>query len=376
MSTAAVRKIVIALITLLVVFVVFSAVVMIYTFPMLDGLFARADRPAHSFDIIYSDYEASYPRTNLDITSGKNRLNCYLYGANKTGGLVILCPGIDEGADSMLSEMMRFVNADYQVIAFDPTGVYDSEGDSTVGLTQEYLDLDAILDYVEAQKEFEDKSIYIYGVASGGYAAAAMLGSEHYITAAVSVSAYNSPLEITEEWTRGSLGLLSGRIAEPYILLYDFLKFGTKCNISAAKAISSCDTPILIAHGTNDATVSYNYSSVIAHESEITNPNVRLKSCDKIAQDGHDTLYLSRGSIEYRMRIDQEMRDLINQYGGTVPSDAAEAYYASIDHDRLNRLDDDFMGEVIRFFGSYHREVDLIKQLLDSYAAAQGSGVE
>ncbi len=371
MTRSLARKIIIALLTVLTVLLIFSAVAVAFIFPQLNSLFARADRPARTGYLEYEDYAPNYPREEFALESGKNNINCYYYGVENKGGLIIVCPGIRNGADSMLAETMRFVNAGYKVISFDPTGTWSSEGDSIVGLTQEYLDLDALLDYVESKEEFKDSSIYLYGFSSGGYAAACMLGSDHYITAAVSISSYDNPLDVLDEWTRASLGLLSGRIAKPYIALYNFFKFGTYSNMSASKEISSSDTPIMIFHGDNDGTVSYNFSSIYSHLGEVSNPNARFITCDKLLQNDHSTMFLSSDAIEYRMRVTQQESDLINQYGGAVPADVAEEHYAEVDYDRMNRLDDDFMNAVISFFDQNKKEADFIQQLLDSYTPPQ-----
>lgn len=371
MTRSLIRKIIIAVLTVVTVLAIFSAVAMIYIFPQLDGLFARVDRPQFSTYLRYSDYELSYPRTVFELESGKNIIKCYSYGEDKTGGVVILCPGLSAGGDSMLPEMMRFVNAGYSVLTFDPTGTWDSEGDSIIGLTQEYLDLDCLLTWVEAQEKFEDRSIYLYGFSSGGYAAAAMLSSDHYITAAAAVSAFENPEDIIAEWTQGSLGILAGQVAKPYIFLYDFFKFGTKCNISAVDSINDSGLPIFIAHGNNDGTVSYGSSSIISHQSEITNPLAMFKTCDSPVQNDHGTVFLSKGSVEARMRFQQEINSLSSQYGGMIPGEEMQALYNSSDLERMNRLDDDFMNQVLDFFDMYQREEDLIKELLKNAPPAE-----
>ena len=371
MTDSLIRKIVIALLTVVIVLALFSAGAMIYIFPQLDGLFTRKDKPQYFLGLDYEEYRMTYPREEFTLESSKSEIQCYRYGAGKPDGLVIMAPGIGQGGDSMIPEMMRFVNAGYQVITFDPTGVWGSEGDSQIGLTQEYLDLDAVLDWVESREEFEDLSVYLYGFASGGYAAAAMLGSEHYITAAVAVSAFDNPTDIIDEWTQTSLGILAGRMARPYITLYNFFKFGTKGNISATESINSCNTPILIFHGNDDGTVSYGSSSIISHQGEITNPFAQFVTCSEMGQNDHGTVFLSRGSVEQRMKCQQALRELSSQYGGVVPQDAEKEFYDGLDYERLNRLDDTFFETVINFFENNQREADLIKQLLKDYEASQ-----
>ena len=364
MTQANKRKILVFLAVVLAIFIVVSIVATVFVAQQMKEEFGRAERREYSTGILYSDYEMMYPRSEISFYSGKNLLRGYLYGEGNTDGIVIISHGIGGGADDYMAETFRFVSAGYEVLAYNNTGSYESEGEGTMGLTQSYLDLDAALDFVESDARFEDLPIYLYGHSWGGYAVAAVLKEDHHIAAAVSVAGYNNPNEMIKEWTENSMGLIQSQLASPYIALYNFLKFGFKSNISATDAINSTNTPILIAHGRNDLTVSYGRASIISHRYEITNPKAQFYTGEKLGQDGHNTLFMSQTSVTYSLKLDQELAALKAQYGEELPDEVKREFYENIDRDYLNMLDGDFMQMVIDFFRSARPEDDFLKQLL------------
>ena len=364
MTTARKRAILITLAVLLAIFLVVSAVTLVFVDINMREMFARAERPEYSTSLNYSDYEAGYPRSEISFYSGDNLLRGYLYGEGNTDGLVVISHGIGGGGDNYLAETLRFVNAGFEVIAFNNTGTYDSEGEGTMSLTQSYLDLDAALDFVENDGRFKDMPIYLYGHSWGGYAVSVVLREDHDITAAVSVSGYDNPLVMIREWTENSMGFLPAELLTPYIGVYNFFKYGTKSNLSASKVISSTDTPIMIVHGRGDMTISYGRASIISHQGEITNPYAIFITRDKLGQDDHNTLFMSQDAVTYMIRTNQERKELEAQYGSPLPNEVSSEFYANIDRERINRLDDDFMQTVINFFRSHQKEEDFLKQLL------------
>ena len=60
-----------------------------------------------------------------------------------------------------------------------------------MGMAQSAIDLDAALTYIESNDELNGLPVLLYGHSWGGYAAAAVLGSDHDIKASVSISGYS-----------------------------------------------------------------------------------------------------------------------------------------------------------------------------------------
>lgn len=363
MTDARKHKILIFLAVVLAIFLIASTVVMVFVSQEMKAQFGRADRDEYSTGLIYSDYEYSYPRYEVSFYSGDNLLHGWVYGEGNQDGIVVISHGIGGGGESYMPETFMFVNAGFQVLAFDNTGSFDSEGEGTTSLTQSMLDLDAALDFVEGDERFKDLPIYLYGHSWGGYAVTAVLGEGHDISAAVSVSGYDNPLVMIKEWIEGSMGLVPAQLLTPYIAVYNFFTVGPKSFISATDAINSTDTPVLIIHGTNDEVISYNHASIISHRDEITNPYVKYMVCEKAGRSGHNNLFLSQTAVTYSLKLEEQCKALKEQYGGEVPDDVKREFYDSIEREYYNMLDDEFMQEVVDFFHNNKKD-DFLKQLL------------
>lgn len=363
MTEARKHKILIFLAVILAIFLIASTVVMVFVSQNMKQQFGRAERNEYSAGLIYSDYEYSYPRYEVSFNSGDNLLHGWVYGEGNTDGIVIISHGIGGGGENYMPETFTFVNAGFQVLAFDNTGSYDSEGEGTMSLTQSMLDLDAALDFVEGDERFKDLPIYLYGHSWGGYAVAAVLGEEHEISAAVSVSGYDNPNVMIKEWIEDSMGLIPSQLLSPYIAVYNFFTVGPKSFISATDVINSTDTPVLIIHGVNDETISYSHASIISHRDEITNPYVQYMVCEKAGRSGHNNLFLSETAVTYSLKLNAQYDALKEQYGGEVPDGVKREFYDSIERDYLNMLDDDFMQTVVDFFHKNKKD-DFLKQLL------------
>lgn len=141
--------------------------------------------------MVYDDVKHEYPRKTILFESGKNTLSAYLYGEGNEKGIIVVAPGHSDSNDIKLYEIR------HSVICFDYTGCYTSEGDSFGEYTQAVYDLDALLNYVENNDEFEDKQINLFGHSLGGYAVAAVLGMEHNVKAVVVASGFDTP---EEQW--------------------------------------------------------------------------------------------------------------------------------------------------------------------------------
>ncbi|MCR5094533.1 MAG: alpha/beta fold hydrolase [Lachnospiraceae bacterium] len=147
--------------------------------------------------LVYDDVAADYPRERFQVTSGDNNLSAYLYGKDNIKGLIVVSSGHRDANDVKLYEIMYFVDAGYQVICFDYTGCYTSEGNAFGKYTQAVYDLDAILTYCDSSEAFSDRPVYLFGHSLGGYATGAVLNYEHRVDAVVVASGFDCA---TEQW--------------------------------------------------------------------------------------------------------------------------------------------------------------------------------
>lgn len=342
-----IRKII--LIVLILLFVIFSAVSMVIVKHSFDEIFGRTSMGDYSAYLRYEDVEDQYDRELLSFMSGENKLQGYLYGTGNEKGLVVISHGLGGGAVSYLSETLYFVDHGYQVFGYDNTGCHGSEGENCIGLPQSVIDLDAALTYIEQEERFTGMPVFLYGHSWGGYAVTAILNYDHEIAATASVAGFNKPMTMIMEWGENMMGAFA-RVEYPYIYLYQKLLFGDKLNLTAVDGINSCDTPVLIIHGSEDTTVGYDGAGTIAYRDEITNPNVQYKICDSEKQNDHNRLFQSLESIAYAEEVNEAYHALYEQYDGEIPEDVAREFCAGTDKAKMSEVDEAFMQDVLDFY--------------------------
>lgn len=330
---------------LLIIFA-FSALSMAGSVVIFGVLFHRVDSLDKSVEITYALAESNYKREQISFDSGGNKLSGYLYFADNPKGLVIIAPGMNSNSDSHLAEIMFFADNGYRVLAYDATGVCQSEGDSTVGLQQSKRDLLAAIDYAKDDPQTKNLPVYLYGHSLGGYAVAAAL-DEADVEAAVCLSGFNSPVQTMHDKAKEYVGVLAD-IEYPFLYLQNRFVFGDDADDTAVDSVNSSDTPILICRGDNDDTIPYKLS-LYSREKEITNVNAKFIEVDDKHRDGHTNLWLSADSAKYMSDLQDELNDLNDVYDGEIPRNVRDEFYGKIDVNRAMKLDEGFMNKILAF---------------------------
>jgi pimeloyl-ACP methyl ester carboxylesterase len=344
------KPIKIVLIWLIILMVIFSIGSMVYIKMTFDQSFSRIEQPDPKYSgyLRYSDVE-EYQREAVEFESGNNVLKGYIYGSENDKGLIVISHGLGFGAENYLAETIYFVDNGWCVFAFDNTGTHESEGKSTIGPSQSLLDLNAALTYIKSNKEINNLDIILYGHSWGAYAVTAILDSNFEIAAVASISGFNSPMELLKEQVDSLLGVFSP-IGYPFLSFYQNILFGKTSSVTATDGINSTDTPVMIIHGDKDEAISYNGASIIAHKAEITNPNDIYKTCNVVDHNGHNNLFKSNASSEYKKEKNLEYKEIYDQYNGEIPDDIREKYYEEVDRFLASELDVNFMNEINQFF--------------------------
>lgn len=272
------RNIIIALFVLLIIS--FAATKIIY-----DSLFQRYEDGE-----INESYKAlSASGSVKKFISGENELTARLFDGEKDA-LVIIAVGFDSSAEDYLPVTERFLQAGYGVFIFDTTGSCESEGDSAIGFSQELLDLENALDYIEDNGDFGYKSKLLFGHSRGGYAVGCALGKDRDIDAAVTVAGCNSAMEQISYSASRYVGFLAyGNY--PMLWLYQTMIFGSDTvNADASENIKNSDVPTLIIQGASDETVSPDGCSIYAHKDDFYAENAEYMLYEKAGLDGHESI--------------------------------------------------------------------------------------
>lgn len=303
------KKRIIAIVVSVIYFIILPLIIVIvHGFVM--GKYTYKDYDADRY-LVYDDIAEQYPRELINIPSGENVLSAYLYGKDNTKGVIVVAPGHWDSNDIKLYEVRYFVDAGYQVIGFDYTGCYTSEGDSFGGYTQAVYDLDSILTYCDNNDSFNDMPIYLFGHSMGGYAVTAVLNYNHRIDAVVTASGFNSAYE---QW-ECSIKRFTGPayyLIRPINLAFIHLKYGDDRNLSAIDGINNSDIPVLVISADTDVFYCGNRSPIYEKKDMITNDKCEFMLMNKANHNEHYTYFLTDDAIRYQEsnpkgKIDKEL---------------------------------------------------------------------
>jgi alpha-beta hydrolase superfamily lysophospholipase len=322
----------------------------VFLITLYEANFPRYDRPKYSYYLQFSDAPA-YAHSVVTFPSGKNSLTGFIFGEENTKGLVVVSPGRGEGVERCLPEILYFVDHGWRVFSFDYTGSFASEGKNSVGLPQSRVDLEAALTYIQNNPSLNRLPVVLWGFSWGGYAVAAVLKDHSNISAVVSISGFNSPVELLDEQIRNQLGALSFAM-HPFGWVYQYVRFGHSAWVTAVDGINSSNTPVMIVHGTADTMISYTGASIIAQREIITNPNVIYKTSSAKDNNGHANLLFSAAAVEYSNQKNEEYKSISDRYQGNIPDEVTAEYYAGVNPFQTTDRNADLMDEINSFFES------------------------
>ena len=316
---------------------------------IIDGIFARRERPEHIAHLQFKDMnKESFPEL-IKFPSGENMLQGYLFGKENTKGLVVVVHGLGGGAEGYLPQSLYFAKQGYQVFTYDNTGYHLSEGKNSVGLPQAVEDLDAALTFIEGEDCFAGLPIYLFGHSWGGYAVAAVLNFNHKVTAVASLSGFSNPNKMVREWARRIVGKGSF-LVNPFMMLHQRLRFGKKLDLMAVTGINKADIPVLLAHGSQDVTVRIDGSATISCKEEITNPEVQYVLWETEKQNGHLDVLYDVASNEYCEQITREYKRLMKLTKKKMTKEDKAEFFANVDKARSSVPNKELLGQIVEFF--------------------------
>lgn len=302
----------------------------------------------------YDHYKDRYPRSEeITFMSGENTLKGRIYGEDNEKGLIVFAHGIGGGHQSYMSLIISMVDRGWKVFTYDATGSCESEGESTVGLSQSALDLNNALTFVEKDERLNKYKVNVLGHSWGGFAAAAVMNFDHDINACVSLSGYYQPEAELYETADNMFGK-AGVLVHPFIWMYNKSKFGKYASLSAVDGINKTDTPVLIVHGTEDSTISFENASVISQKDRITNPNAEYYIFSDKYRNNHGTYFDTPESAEYKQKMNKIYEELYEKYNGNIPDEIQKDYYSGLDRDLLNETSDELADLIDNFFEKYN----------------------
>lgn len=263
-------------------------------------VFSRADYDQYDSDynLVYDDIDKEkYPREQMIVQSGENDISAFLYMVQDAKGLIVVAPGHRDANDIKLYEIRYFVDAGYSVVCLDYTGCYTSGGNSMKGYSQSVYDIDALLDYIEADERFKNMPICLFGHSMGAYAVCAELQFEHDIAKVVAASGFDTPEEQWQYSIKRYTGIFYP-IIKPFNSLFIDLKYGDDKDLSAVDGINSVLIPVLVISAEEDLFYG-GKSPIYDRQNVIMNPNCTFVLMDEENHNGHYDYFLTDAALEY-----------------------------------------------------------------------------
>ena len=340
----------IVLFAVLILLVLLPAAVFAVTAHLIRSQFGRGDYPDNRYSLMtrFSELEPAYSREMVSFRSGDNQLVGYIYGMERDKGLIIWSHGIGCGHEAYLEQILWLADNGWRVFAYDGTGCGESEGSGSRGLTQSALDLKAALDLTERDLRLAGMPTFLVGHSWGGYAVGAVLNDNYRLRAAVSISGYADPAEMTDAGAEELIGKAGSTLLHPFVWCYNRLLFGRDYGLNAAAGISHTNIPVLVLHGEHDTDVSYDRCSIISKRDQITNPDATFETITGEYAD-HNSFFVSDEANAYRKEREAAYEALRESRGGSLSDADKEAFRAETDRAMYNQCNEELMTRISSF---------------------------
>lgn len=263
-------------------------------------------------------------------------------------GVVVIAHGLGGGGHNAYMNIADFFTINgYVVFAYDATGNDESEGSSVKGMPQGLIDLDYAIQFVKQTPDFDGLPIVLFGHSWGGYSVGSVLNLHPDVKAVVMVAGFNKSMDIINEEGRKIAG--DGiSVLLPYISLYEKIKFGKYASYNCISGFENTDAGVMIIHSTDDDMISQDKSFDVFHDIYKNNPRFSFVKYD---DRGHDDVYYSAKSREYKEEFNEKFDEFLNSLDGEFTAKIKESYLNdNLDKKLLYDLDLELMNSIVEFY--------------------------
>ncbi|RKQ30231.1 alpha/beta hydrolase family protein [Oceanobacillus halophilus] len=263
-------------------------------------------------------------------------------------GVVVISHGLGGGGhNSYMDVADYFASNGYVVFAYDATGNDESEGSSVKGIPQGLIDLDYAIQYVKQTSDFDDLPIMLFGHSWGGYSDGSVLNLHPDVKAIVMVAGFNKSMDIIEEEGKKIAG--DGiSILLPYISLYEKIKLGRYASYNCINGFENTEAGVMIIHSADDEMISQEKGFDVFYDHYKNNHRF---SFVKYEDRGHDYIYYSDRSREYKEEFNRKSDEYFNSLDEEFTSELKESYLNdNLDKKILFDLDEELMNSMVKFY--------------------------
>lgn len=266
-------------------------------------------------------------------------------------GVIIIAHGLGGGGHNSYIDVADYFTLNgYVVFAYDATGNDESGGNAVKGIPQGLIDLDHAIQFVKQTPDFKNLPILLFGHSWGGYSVGSVLNLHTDVKAVVMIAGFNRSMDIIEEEGRRIAG--DGiSVLLPYISLYEKMKFGIYASYNCLKGFENAEAGVMIIHSEDDEMISQENGFDIFYDYYKNNPRFIFI---RYENRGHDYVYYSDLSREYREKFNREFDEYYESLDGKLTPELKEIYLnKNLDKRLLFDLDEELMKRIVNYYDDY-----------------------
>jgi uncharacterized protein len=233
------------------------------------------------------EYDLNAERLVLTTEDGLNVVAYEVY-IEDPHAVVIYLSGIHNPSVTAFFGHARMLHdRGYAAILLEMRAHGESEGDVIALGFEEYLDVQAVVDYIKNDGRYEDTPIVVHGLSMGGAVAINAVGQIPEIDGLISMSAYSSWADVFVD----NMGLPEpfASLQRPFVRLYTSLKYGVdNRHLTPRDQIRNLgDRPAFVIHSREDSQVPFaNFVRIVEEAPRHIETWVREGDLHFIVQEG------------------------------------------------------------------------------------------
>ena len=318
----------------------------------LSATYARFPEQEVSLLPNYELFEKTHPRTDVEFQLDGYTLRGHVYGKDNTRGLIVFRHGMFSKHSDYLPLITAMVDKGWRIFAYDAIGCGESDGNSTLGMSQSPLDVAAAVQFARESGLADNMPLVLWGHSWGGYGVAAALKSCPDVNACVTMSGFDTPMKILDYSATSSFGSI-GKIQYPFLWLITQIDFGDNANVSASDAIISSNVPTLVIHGAGDTTVPYENVSIAGaldkYQQKFAESHIDITTMTTPGRDGHNNYFYSPESQAYLNECGKALQEMLDENGDDATAPEVQSYLSNVDLTRANTADPALIQEIDSF---------------------------